>query len=149
MAQSLRTSGFRPDGSARTSLHPQTRISWIAILLACLSVGVVLGAGGMYLARGTGSFGAGLITGEHSHRTLILHSDAYPDRQFAAEVFYTGDVVDETTRSIRLKAAAENTGRVLKPGTFVRVGVSGVLQYPFTRFTASNCSFFIGRVRCR
>jgi cobalt-zinc-cadmium efflux system membrane fusion protein len=65
------------------------------------------------------------IKDDHSHRTLILHSDAYPARQFTAEVFYTGDVVDDTTRTIRLKAAAENPDRVLKPGTFVRVGLAG------------------------
>lgn len=62
---------------------------------------------------------------EHSHRIVTLRSDAYPDREFKAEVFYTGDVVDETTRTIRLKAQAENPDRALKPGMFVRVGLAG------------------------
>jgi len=63
--------------------------------------------------------------GGHSHRTVELRVDAYADRDFEAEVFYTGDVVDETTRTIRLKAEAKNPDRTLKPGTFVRVGIAG------------------------
>lgn len=63
--------------------------------------------------------------GGHSHRTVEVRVDAYPDRDFEAEVFYTGDVVDETTRTIRLKAEAKNSDRTLKPGTFVRVGIAG------------------------
>lgn len=65
------------------------------------------------------------INGGHSHREVTLHSDSYPDREFKGEAFYTGDVVDEATRTIRLKVEAKNADRALKPGMFVRVGLTG------------------------
>src|SRR5205085_10722725 len=47
---------------------------------------------------------------------LSLSSPAYPDRTFAAEVIYTGDLVDPTSRAIKLLARARNPDRLLKPG---------------------------------
>ncbi|MBX6315193.1 MAG: efflux RND transporter periplasmic adaptor subunit [Isosphaeraceae bacterium] len=48
-------------------------------------------------------------------------SPAYPGRQFEAEVIYTGDLVDEKSRSVLLLARAENPDRALKPGMYVFV----------------------------
>src|SRR5690606_7481603 len=41
-------------------------------------------------------------------KTVKLHADAWPDREFEAKVFYTGDIVHETTRTVSLRAVAEN-----------------------------------------
>jgi membrane fusion protein, heavy metal efflux system len=56
---------------------------------------------------------------------IQILAESYPDRTFEGQVFYTGDVIDESTRTIRLIARARNSERLLKPGLFVRVGVLG------------------------
>jgi membrane fusion protein, heavy metal efflux system len=57
--------------------------------------------------------------------SIQILAESYPDRVFEGQVFYTGDVIDESTRTIRLIARAPNQERLLKPGLFVRVGVQG------------------------
>ncbi len=54
-------------------------------------------------------------------KTIQLQADAWPGRTFEAEVFYTGDLVDPTSRTITLRAVAENQDAALKPGMFVHV----------------------------
>lgn len=55
------------------------------------------------------------------NQTVQVKCDAWPDQQFAAKVFYTGDVVQEVTRTLSLRAVADNPKRLLKPGMFVTV----------------------------
>jgi|GEM_PF-368176 len=52
-----------------------------------------------------------------------FRSPAYPDRVFDGEVIYTGDLVEEQSRSLKLLARATNPERLLKPGMFVEVEV--------------------------
>jgi RND family efflux transporter MFP subunit len=66
----------------------------------------------------------GLLAGGRGGR-VEFSSPAYPDQVFTGEILYTGDLVDEESRSIRLLASAENPGRVLKPGMFVNVEIHG------------------------
>lgn len=54
-------------------------------------------------------------------QTVTLRNDALPDQDFTAKVFYTGDVMDEATRTIALYAIADNAGGHLKPGMFVNI----------------------------
>jgi cobalt-zinc-cadmium efflux system membrane fusion protein len=54
---------------------------------------------------------------------LVLSSPAYPGRTFAAEVIYSGDLVDPKSRTIKLLARAQNAERLLKPGMFVNVAM--------------------------
>jgi membrane fusion protein, heavy metal efflux system len=70
-------------------------------------------------------------------QAIVVRSDAWPGRQFAARVFYTGDLVDEASRTLALRALATNAEGLLKPGMFVNVElpsltVKGVLQVPLT-----------------
>lgn len=70
-------------------------------------------------------------------KKVTLRPSSYPQLRFTAQVFYTGDIVDEKTRSVRMMAIAENPQRVLKPGMFVEVElpgavVSNVLKIPLT-----------------
>jgi cobalt-zinc-cadmium efflux system membrane fusion protein len=72
-----------------------------------------------------------------SNQTIHLTCDAWPGRRFEARIFYTGDVVQESTRTIALRAIAENPDRLLKPGLFVTVELPGlntgsVLQVPLS-----------------
>lgn len=69
----------------------------------------------------------------HEHDfTVISHSrgapirfssPAYPQRAFEGDVIYTGDLVEETSRTVKLIALARNPDRLLKPGMFVNVEI--------------------------
>jgi membrane fusion protein, heavy metal efflux system len=52
--------------------------------------------------------------GQHVHVTV----GALPDRHFDARVDQVGDVVDEKSRSVKLRVVVPNRDRVLKPGMF-------------------------------
>lgn len=54
-------------------------------------------------------------------QTITLRNDALPDRTFTAKVFYTGEIMDEATRTISLQAIADNAEGHLKPGMFVTI----------------------------
>jgi membrane fusion protein, heavy metal efflux system len=54
---------------------------------------------------------------------IRFRSPAYPGREFEGEVTYTGDLVDEKSRRVKLLARAKNPERLLKPGMFVEVQV--------------------------
>jgi cobalt-zinc-cadmium efflux system membrane fusion protein len=57
-----------------------------------------------------------------------FRSDAWPDQIFEARVFYTGDIVDSDTRTISMRAVADNPEGLLKPGMFVTVELPAVAQ---------------------
>ncbi|PQO38836.1 efflux RND transporter periplasmic adaptor subunit [Blastopirellula marina] len=54
-------------------------------------------------------------------KTIQLKADAWPGRTFDAKVFYTGDLVDPDSRTLTLRAVADNQDAALKPGMFVHV----------------------------
>lgn len=58
-------------------------------------------------------------------KTVTVRADAWPGRTFAARVFYTGDIIDEESRTIAMRAEADNTERRLHPGMFVTVEFPG------------------------
>ncbi len=45
------------------------------------------------------------------------------DEEYRATVFFTGELLDENTRTLRLLAQVDNSQRVLKAGMFVQVGI--------------------------
>jgi len=68
-------------------------------------------------------------------RTVEISSSTFPSRALPARIFYTGDVVQEATRTVALRAVAQNDEELLKPGMFVTVKLPGlqsasVLQVP-------------------
>ena len=69
--------------------------------------------------------------------TIRFRSPAYPDRVFEGEVIYTGDLVEETSRTIKLLARAKNPDRLLKPGMFVEVEILGPQTRPGMLLPAS------------
>lgn len=80
--------------------------------------------------------------------TVRFHADAYPDRHFEANVFYTGNIVDEKTRTADLRAIADNTDGLLKPGMFVQIDLPGsvvpnVLQVPRTAVAEEEGETFV------
>ena len=54
---------------------------------------------------------------------MRFRSPAYRELEFEGEVIYTGDLVDEKSRTVKLLAKASNPERLLKPGMFVEVDV--------------------------
>lgn len=53
-------------------------------------------------------------------QTVSVSAETAPGSTFKGLVSYIGDVVDETTRTVNVRAVIENRGRVLRPQTFVR-----------------------------
>jgi cobalt-zinc-cadmium efflux system membrane fusion protein len=67
--------------------------------------------------------------------SVTFNVRSYPDRQFTADVFSVGDVVNDETRAAGLLAIVDNSERLFKPGMFVNIElISGddpnVLQLP-------------------
>jgi cobalt-zinc-cadmium efflux system membrane fusion protein len=58
-------------------------------------------------------------------RRIQFRSEAWPGQTFEAEVFFTGEIVDQATRTVSMIARAENSERLLKPGMFVTVTIPG------------------------
>lgn len=48
---------------------------------------------------------------------------AYPGRQFDGQVTWISDVLDEKSRTLKLRVELDNRDRLLKPGSFARVGL--------------------------
>jgi cobalt-zinc-cadmium efflux system membrane fusion protein len=73
---------------------------------------------------------------ELAGKEILLRSSSWPGRTFTATVFYTGDIVQEASRTVALRARADNATGLLKPGMFVNIdiaeSVAGVLQVPIT-----------------
>jgi len=81
-------------------------------------------------------------------KPIRVRSDAWPDQVFEAHVFSTGEVVQETTRTVALRAIAENTKGILKPGMFVTVEVpnidnASVVQAPTSALQENEGKAFV------
>ncbi len=68
-------------------------------------------------------------------KSVSFKTNAYPGRQFVAQIFSLGDLVDDDSRASRLLAVVDNEHRLLKPGMFVQSDLnprndSDVLQLP-------------------
>jgi cobalt-zinc-cadmium efflux system membrane fusion protein len=67
---------------------------------------------------------------------IRVRNAAWPDREFMAKIFFTGEIMDEKTRTISMRAVADNSKHLLKPGMFVNVDFQSkhdgtpVLQIP-------------------
>lgn len=73
------------------------------------------------------------MLGNLANQSLTVRNEAWPDKSFKAKVFYTGDIMDDRTRTISMRAIADNHEQLLKPGMFVKIDIphssaSNVLQ---------------------
>lgn len=57
--------------------------------------------------------------GQHVHVTV----SALPDRHFDGRVDYVGDIVDEKTRTVKVRVVIPNKERLLKPGMFAKAEI--------------------------
>jgi cobalt-zinc-cadmium efflux system membrane fusion protein len=88
-----------------------------------------------------------LLARLHDH-TIRFRSPAWRDRTFEAQVFYTGDLVHESTRTLSMRATADNQHGLLKPGMFVNVELplgdeSQVLQVPEAAIASHEGKSFV------
>src|SRR5262249_46948228 len=58
---------------------------------------------------------------------VTLRVDAFPDRTFDGTIARISPAINAQTRTFSFEAAAPNSGRILKPGTFARVRVETAL----------------------
>ncbi len=72
-----------------------------------------------------------------ANQTIEVRSEAFPETLFHAKTFYTGEVMDESTRTISLTAVADNSEGLLKPGMFVSIELPGNSQSNVTQVPAS------------
>jgi cobalt-zinc-cadmium efflux system membrane fusion protein len=54
---------------------------------------------------------------------VTIRSEAYPQDSFEGRVDFLGSVVDETTRTVKLRASVDNHDERLRPGMFVKAQV--------------------------
>jgi cobalt-zinc-cadmium efflux system membrane fusion protein len=54
-------------------------------------------------------------------RPVSVRNTAWPGREFEAKIFFTGEIMDEKTRTISMRAVADNSHHLLKPGMFVTI----------------------------
>jgi cobalt-zinc-cadmium efflux system membrane fusion protein len=54
---------------------------------------------------------------------VTLRAEAYPQEAFKGRVDFMGSVVDETTRTVKLRATVDNRQEMLRPGMFVKAQV--------------------------
>ena len=48
---------------------------------------------------------------------------AFPERAFRGKISYTGDVIDEKTRTAKARVTIDNSSGLLKPGMFAAVSI--------------------------
>lgn len=68
---------------------------------------------------------------------IRFRANAYPGEEFTAQVFYTGEIVDEQTRTVPMTAVTDNPRRLLKPGMFVEVELRAKSDQPVTQVPLS------------
>jgi len=55
---------------------------------------------------------------------VAIHTDAYSDRTFRGRVAYISDLLDEATRTVRMRVEIENASRALRPGMFATATIT-------------------------
>jgi cobalt-zinc-cadmium efflux system membrane fusion protein len=75
------------------------------------------------------------LVAQATGQEVSFTSDAWPGKTFTAKIFYAGDIVEKESRTVAMRAVADNADGLLKPGMFVRVTLPGaarasVLQVP-------------------
>lgn len=53
----------------------------------------------------------------------LVTVQSYPDRRFAGKVAWVSDVVEEQTRTLRIRVEVDNREGLLRPGTFARIAL--------------------------
>lgn len=68
---------------------------------------------------------------------LKFRTPAWPSEVFTAKIFYTGEIIDTASRTIAMRATADNSRGLLKPGLFVNVELQNEDQLDVLRVPVS------------
>ena len=68
---------------------------------------------------------------------IQFETPAYPGRTFDGAMIYSGDLVEEQSRTVKVLARADNRDRLLRPGMFVEVEVLSPRNQDVARIPAS------------
>jgi len=60
-----------------------------------------------------------------ANRVVRLRTSVYPDRLWEGRVVHVGDVVDEKSRTVKVRVETRNDGLLLKPNMYIRGEVAG------------------------
>ena len=68
------------------------------------------------------------LVAQATGQEVSFTSDAWPGETFTAKIFYTGDIVEQESRTVAMRAIADNAAGRLKPGMFARVTLPGAAR---------------------
>ncbi len=71
------------------------------------------------------------------NNSIRIRSSAWPERTFEAQIFYAGDLVNIATRTLSMRAVADNAEGLLKPGMFVTIELPTTSTQPVTQVPAA------------
>ncbi|MFC1563953.1 efflux RND transporter periplasmic adaptor subunit [candidate division KSB1 bacterium] len=54
---------------------------------------------------------------------IKIRVPAYPDRVFTGKIFYIGGILDEKTRTVKVRSEVENREKLLKPGMYASIDI--------------------------
>lgn len=57
--------------------------------------------------------------------TVRIRTSVYPDRTWDGRIIHIGDVVDEKSRTVKVRVETRNDGRLLKPNMYIQGEISG------------------------
>ncbi len=61
-------------------------------------------------------------------QTATVTLRAYPDKSFAGKIVWISEVIDEATRTLKVRVELNNPERLLKPGSFARVTIKTAIN---------------------
>ncbi|MBI3910200.1 MAG: efflux RND transporter periplasmic adaptor subunit, partial [Armatimonadetes bacterium] len=70
------------------------------------------------------------LPGVRTGQRVTVTSDIAPGRTFSGAISYVGDMVDETTRTVKVRCVVQNKGGRLRPQTFVRGTIATDVRAP-------------------
>ncbi|MFM7844761.1 MAG: efflux RND transporter periplasmic adaptor subunit [Planctomycetota bacterium] len=79
------------------------------------------------------------------NREIEFHTPAWPKETFQAQVFYTGDLVQESSRTVSMRALAKNQDGKLRPGMFVTVRLPSLSRPNVVRVPRSAVLDYLGK----
>ena len=84
----------------------------------------------------------------HVGAKVLLHVPAYPEETFIATVSYIGQVVDETSRTVKVRCIAPNASNQLLPAMFASIEVQSdpedaAIVVPLTALFTENDAIWL------
>lgn len=63
-----------------------------------------------------------------AHSAVRITTTVYPDRVWEGRIIHIGDVVDEKSRTVKVRVETRNDGRLLKPNMYIQGEIAGAVS---------------------